>query len=75
MKEIKRCQYQNCNGVITGRSDKKFCNSYCRRYAFIYNKRDLNKLKNEKKVYLDMIKEAQKNDDKTLIELYKMIYG
>jgi len=28
--ETKHCQY--CNKVIKGRSDKKFCNDYCRNY-------------------------------------------
>lgn len=75
MENIKRCEYHNCNKVITGRKDKKYCNQKCRKYAHTYNKRELTKLKNEKSIYNKLIKEAQNLQDQNLIDLYKMIYG
>ena len=74
MKEIKKCKYHNCNKVIDGRPNKRFCNDNCRKYFHIYLKRENDKLKSEKKIIRDLIQEAKLLEDKNLIELYKIIY-
>lgn len=72
MENIKRCQYRNCNEVITGNPKKKFCCNAHRTYEHIYEERETTKIKNKSKMYKDLIKESEGN--KELIELYKIIY-
>ncbi len=75
LKEIKRCEYDNCGCVIVGRSNKKFCSDNCRKYFHIYRKRENERYLKEKNVIRQLIKEATQLQDKSLLDLYKIIYG
>jgi hypothetical protein len=52
--DLKRCL--ECNEVLIGRSDKKFCNPYCKS-SYYYNKR----IKTENKIFTEVDKILKKN--------------
>lgn len=74
IKVIKRCQYRHCNKVVEGNKKKKFCCDNCRKMEFTYLKRESIYLKNEKKIYRDMLNEATLINDNQMVELYNLIY-
>lgn len=43
-----KCSYRNCKNVVTGRPNKKFCCTKCKRNEAKYRKRI--KIKNGKKI-------------------------
>lgn len=76
MEPIRRCQYENCNKVLTNRRPNvKFCNSNCQKHHHTYLKRENDRFKSEKKIYEDLLQEAKLLENKDLLDLYKLIYG
>lgn len=73
----KKCQYENCGNKITsGRVDKKYCSSNCRKYVAIYKKRERKRVQKKCELYLDLIQEF-KTDFETsedVKKLYELIY-
>jgi|688.fasta_scaffold222304_3 collagenase-like PrtC family protease len=75
MKQIRRCQYENCGKVLTNRRPNvKFCCDNCRKHYATYLKRDNDRFKNEKKIYKDLLEEAKLLQNQDLLDLYKLIY-
>lgn len=73
MKEIRRCKYENCINVVSGR--KQFCCKEHRVYYWIYEKRRLNRLKKEKKRYKDMLEMTKLKLDPKALELWEKLYN
>lgn len=69
------CNYRNCNKQVEGRKGKKYCNTSCRKMEQTYNKRDMEKLRRDKKGIQKIIQQINDNKDIQMLELFKKIYG
>ena len=69
------CNYRNCNKTVEGRKGKKFCNTSCRKMEQTYNKRDMEKLRKDKKGIQIILQQIEDNKNDDIINLFKKIYG
>lgn len=75
MENIKRCNYRHCCKVVEGPTNKKYCNTKCKKYEYTYNKRESDRLKKSKEEYSKMIEMIKTNPDVETLELYSKIYS
>lgn len=71
---IRRCEYRNCNKIVEGKKNKKFCSKSCRSQEAVYEMRDKKKIKKEKNHINDMMKYFKEGFSQENYELYKIIF-